>query len=393
MTQNSITALSAALLLATAGAAQPFQAAFRDLPLQNRTSQGSTVLQARVYYPGYAPVQNAPMIPRQGGYPVYVFLHGMGSIGSMYTEHGRMFAERGYVCVLSDTAQSDGALQYLDGIAIYPSLTAENEDPQSFFYGALDMSHAAIGGYSMGGMSSMRVLSANCGYIAGFAHAPAGGTFWGRVEGIHCRQPFAIVQGTGDTVVSWQGGGYDWWSQTGFTGEKVFYLLDGACNHMNVCSVPSQAQIDKDIFMRAMSVCFGFLDAHVKGITAGLEEVLGGRARVEPHLTGLYFEVQQPALWTIRTGNVISLREVSEPGGMMLLASLGMSSNPTQFGILELAPETLTVPMSCSIDQGRFLTRDWFVPSALAGLLVHVQSLGVDNDQRPRLSNRASLQF
>lgn len=387
-----IPALSTAFALSSLLAAQDLLPAFRDLPLQNRTSSGTAVLQARVYYPGLAAGQNQPLRPQAGGYPVYVFLHGSWSFGSQYPQVGEVLAKNGYVCVLSDTAPGDAVQQYADGIAYFPSLQAESQDPSSFFYGALDMGHAAIGGYSMGGMTAMRVLSTNCGYAAGFTHAPGAGTYYSQNEGQNCRKPFAIVHGAGDTVVPWQSG-YDWWNYTRFTGQKFLYLMNGEVNHTNVISFPTIA--DQPIFQRCMRVCIGFLDGVLKGNAAGFEDVFGGRARTEPRLYALHARTETPALWTEQVGRSYALRQVAEPGGTIVLASARRGSMHTMAGTLGLDPAGITVAFTKQVDLGKLMNEEYALPyyGPLAGFRLQLQAISVNCFAEPRLSNVAELVF
>ena len=98
----------------------------------NPSSQGTGFLTARVYYPALSTGFNAPLRVLAGGYPVIVFLHGYGGIGSFYSVLGKMFAEAGYVTVLSDTAQFSASTQVLDGSALFPAL--RNDPLYAFFH-------------------------------------------------------------------------------------------------------------------------------------------------------------------------------------------------------------------------------------------------------------------
>lgn len=390
--RNPIPAWTAALVLGSTLCAQELLPAFRDFSLQNRTSSGSPVLQSRIYYPGLAAGQDQPLLPKAGGYPVYVFLHGNWSFGSQYPQIGEALAKRGYVCVLSDTAPGDGALQYLDGIAYYPSLQAEALDPASFFHGALDMGRSAIGGYSMGGMNALRVLSANCGYSAGFAHAPGAGTFYSQNEGQGCRKPFAIVHGVGDTVVEWQSG-YDWWNYTRFTGQKFLYLMNGEVNHINVISFPTLA--DMQIFQRCMRVCLGFLDGTLKGEVKGFEEVYGGQARIEPRLQALHARAETPLLWTLQNGRDYALRQVAEPGTTVMLAAATRGYQQTIAGALELDPYSVMIAFTRDVDGGRLMNEEYTIPffAPLAGYRLQLQALSVNCFQEAKLSNTTEVVF
>ena len=390
--RNSIPVWTAALALGSSLCAQDLLPAFRDFALQNRTSSGTPVLQSRIYYPGLVAGQDQALRPQTGGYPVYVFLHGSWSFGSQYPQVGEALAKHGYVCVLSDTAPGDAVLQLADGIAYFPSLMAENEVPSSFFRGALDMNRAAIGGYSMGGMTAMRVLSTNCGYAAGFTHAPGAGTYYAQSEGQNCRKPFAIVHGLGDPIVGWQNG-YDWWNYSRFTGQKFLYLMNGEVNHTNVISYPTLA--DLAIFQRCMRVCLGFLDGVLKGDAAGFEEVFGGQARLEPRLYALHARAETPALWTLKNGRDYAVRQVAEPGGTVMLAAAGRGYFQTTAGTLQLDSNTLMIAFSKQIDFGKLMNEEYALPyfAPMSGFRLQIQALSVNCFGEAKLSNAAELVF
>src|SRR5205823_2176496 len=113
-------------LLVTGSAVAQGVAGFTDLSFPNPTSQGSPSLDATVWYPATAAGQNAPLRGRPGGYPVLVFLHGLGVFGSGYAALGQRFAEHDYVVVLANTARTSPTTQIDDGIATYPALVQAN---------------------------------------------------------------------------------------------------------------------------------------------------------------------------------------------------------------------------------------------------------------------------
>ena len=381
------------MLLSIALAAQDHPAAFRDFALSNRTPEGSRVLQARIYYPGLAAGQDAALRPQAGGYPVYLFLHGMGSYGSAYKQVAEPLTRAGYVVVLADTALTDGALQYKDSIATLPSLAAENQDPQSFFHGALDLTRAGIGGYSMGGMTALRVLSTNCGYRVGFGHAAVAGRYYGPLEGVNCRQPFALVHGLGDTLEPIEGA-YAWWQGgTNATGQRVLYVMNQECNHINVASVP--ALPDLPIFERTMRVCRGFLDAHLKGDATGLAEVLGAPARTEPRLVAIAAGVERPALLVERSGRAARITGIAEPGPLFLTASLARARVPTPFGEFLLDPAFLIPLATPIVDAGRAVFLELTLPEiqGLSGFPLPIQALGLSSAGAPRFTEAPALVF
>ena len=161
-----------ASFLCSAAAISQGNAGYADLSFQNPTAQGTATLTATVYYPAMAPGRDAPLLPRAGGHPVVVFLHGLNVLGRGYGALGQRFAEQGYVVVLGNTALSSATTQINDGIAMFPALVQANGQAGHLLQGALDMGRAAVSGHSMGGSSTCGVLAANPGYRAGFCFSP-----------------------------------------------------------------------------------------------------------------------------------------------------------------------------------------------------------------------------
>ena len=388
-----IRSLLVVLASTAALAAQTLPVGFRDFPLRNRTSSGTPTLQARIYYPAQSAGQNAPVRQQPGGYPVYVFCHGNGHPGNLYISHGTLLAENGFVCVLIDTALSDSDLLYRDAVAHWVSLGAESKDPQSVFFGAFDLQRAAVGGYSMGGISAMRALASDCGYRAGFAHAPSGGSWLGPGEFTKNKHPFAIAHGLGDTLIPWQDAFQYWQNSKVYGGEKVFYLLNQEANHVNVASVPTLK--DQPIFDRVMRVFLGFLTVHLKGDARGQDEVVGAAARAEPRLVAIHAEHEQPEFWVEQNGRDASLRFSAQPGGLLLLASLQTSWHATAFGGLLLDPGSLRLVWSTEVGQAGFARLDLAVPE-LAGLenwRLPLQALAVNRDRDARLTGLGFVTF
>jgi dienelactone hydrolase len=387
--RTSSFAVTPALLLAASLSAQPYAPAWRDLPIANRTSQGSSVLQARVYYPGVAAGQGQALVPNASGYPVYVFLHGLGSLGQAYWPVGDMFAQRGWVCVLPDTAVSDSGLQLADAKAMFASLVAENASASSVLNGALDMTRCAVGGFSMGGGSAMRALAANVGYAAAFVHAPAGSGY-ASSEGKNIRKPFGVVIGQGDQVVGWQSG-YDWWNKAAYGGQKVLYLLNGQCDHNAVIS--AWDQLSREIYLRCMAVSVGFLEATVLGIDAGWDAVAGKDARSESRLVQIHAAYEQPVLWTLQSGRDYAVRTACEPGEFGVLACATRGSQQTVAGTLGLDPGTMGLLLSGQIGADKWWSWDFNFPvdPVLLNKKFYLQSVGANWVRQPALSKVAEI--
>ena len=336
-----------------------------------------------MHYPASSPGQNAPLLRQAGGYPVVVFLHGFGVTGVLYQQMGEMFAGSGYVAVLQNTGQSSATQQFLDAVALHPSLVAENTRSGSFFRGALDMNRAALAGHSMGGGSTIRVLASSAGYRAGVCFAP-----W-TVNGYQARYapsvqvPLAIVHGLGDQVLPWELHSQAFYqAATSFTGSKLLYLLDESCNHSNVAGLTVTTPASRLIWARTSSMAVGFLDHYVAGAQDGLEDVYGPAARQHPNLVRFDIDVESPAMWLAggaAPGSTAKLGVLSLQGPAAMLAAAGRAAIPTPFGTLLLDPASLVIAVSAAVGPSLVLEASLPIPPgpALVGAVVPLQSAGI----------------
>jgi dienelactone hydrolase len=357
----------------------------------NPTSQGTGLLTARVYYPALSTGFNAPLRPLAGGYPVIVFLHGYGGIGSFYSVLGKMFAEAGYVAVLSDTAQFSASTQVLDGSALFPALRNANNQTGNFLEGALDMSRAGVCGHSMGGGSTINVLLHNPGYAAGFCFAPVS------ASSAAVRVPLGVVHGTGDTTLAWATTGQAVYQQAAnYTGMKFFYLLDNSCNHTNVAGLSLNSQTSLAVWDRCAAIAIGFFGRFLDDKPNGLEEIIGPTGRAEPRLTQVSVEVETPDIWQVGAaaiGQSTRISMVAEPGRALIFVAAGTDSVPTPFGTLLLDPATLSVVQSGTIAADQLLSTTLPVPNmpALIGAKVYLQAAGATPNAAIRLGTRLEL--
>jgi dienelactone hydrolase len=381
--------LLAFALSATAMAQLP--AGYITTAFPNPTGQGSGLLTARVYYPALSAGFNAPLRVLAGGYPVIVFLHGYGGIGSFYTVLGKMFAEAGYVVVLGNTAQFSASTQVLDGRALFPALQHANSQAGTFLEGALDMSRAGVCGHSMGGGSTVNVLLHNPGYAAGFCFAPVS------ASSAAVRVPLGVVHGTGDTTLAWASTGQAVYQQaTNYTGMKVFYLLDNSCNHTNVAGLSLSSQTSLAVWTRCAAVAVGFFGRFLNDEPGGLEEIIGPAGRAEPRLAQVSVEVETPDVWQVGAaaiGQSTRISMAAEPGIASIFAAAGTYSVATPFGTLLLDPATLAIAQTGTIAADRLLSITLSVPNtpALIGARVYFQAAGATRNAAIRLGARAGL--
>lgn len=371
--------LLAFALLAVHASTQGF-AGFTNLTLQNPTGQGSPSIPATVYYPANAPGHQSPLLPQPGGHPVLVFLHGLNVLGSGYGALGERFAQRGYVVVLGNTAQSSATQQLADGIATFAALGLANTQPGHFLQGALDMTRAGVAGHSMGGSTTIGCLAANPGYRAGFCFSPGITPAASQVQ-----VPLGICHGTGDQFLDWQTFGQSLYQNlTAVQDLKFFYVLNQDCTHGNVAGYSQATQLDRDVFDASSRVAIGFFDRYLRGEAKALEDAIGPSARAEPRLFQLDLEVRTPELWLFGTpsiGQQVSFRIAAQPGPTWLLWAAAESNWPSPFGTVLLDPATLSVFTSGTIGADHLWTLPLVLPNdpGLVGLQFPFQGLGFDH--------------
>jgi len=389
-----VRAAACTLLLAACASTQA--AGYRDLAFTNPTGQGSSSLQARVYYPATTAGANTPMhAPPPGGYPVVVYLHGWSQFGRNYALLGRALAERGYVAVLNDNTPFNTAVQGLDGAAYFAALSAAATQPTGFLSGAIDMSRAGICGHSAGGGNSVEVLAQNPGYLAGFVFAPI---YPGQATTAQVDVPLAVIHGEGDLVLLWQFTGLNVYNAaTGVRGLRTLYLMDFGCGHNNLTGLVQWTATDQAVWQRAKRVVLGFFDRYLKRDVAGLDEVIGVAARSEPRLTNLYLSIESPDLFVageVALGQTATVHVASEPGGVLVAAADAVAPPvPTPFGDLQLATSTAFVAFVNLAGGTRFTTDQLPVPNvpALVGASLALQAIGNGVSAGPRFTRPVTL--
>ena len=374
-----VRAAACTLLLAACASTQA--AGYRDLAFTNPTGQGSSSLQARVYYPATTAGANTPMhAPPPGGYPVVVYLHGWSQFGRNYALLGRALAERGYVAVLNDNTPFNTAVQGLDGAAYFAALSAAATQPTGFLAGAIDMSRAGICGHSAGGGNSVEVLAQNPGYLAGFVFAPI---YPGQATTAQVDVPMCVIQGEGDTILSWAHTGLAVYNDaTNASSLRVFYRMGPTARHNNVAGLFLADAVDEDMWHVSRSIMRGFLDRYLLGEQVGLEGVIGDEARAEPALSHLHVSIEAPQLWTVGdpgVGQVVQVRLASEPGPAVLVFAGALGATlPTPLGFLQLDPTTVLSSAPVLVGADRYATLPIAIPAnpSLVDFDLAVQGLG-----------------
>jgi len=389
------TLFASLLLLAVPLAAQsPFAVGTRDVSLPNTSGQGSANLTARVHYPAAVAGTNAAVLPRAGGWPVVVFLHGFAAVGNNYAPIGNALAANGFVAVMSNTMQFDNQGQEYDGRALYSVLSVADATAGGPFAGALDMGNAGLLGHSMGGGNVGNVLSNNPGYRAGFGMAPV--TPRGS-NAAAVRVPMGIVVGQGDSIAPAATYAQPFYaSLTGYGDAKGYYLMNGDCTHLNVCAFSLISATDNAVFARSMAITLGWFDRWLRNGPLGLDAVFGPAPRGDARLVTASQQFTSPQVFAsglFAVGQTTRLSVAAEAGfaGIGFASSLAPSL-ATPFGDLLLDAPSAVLQWSGLTGSGASAQRydaSVAVPvdPVFAGFSFAVQALGVDRNGALRLGN------
>ena len=384
--------LASVAVTATAQATYPVGSSlmsWRDVP-----GASSTRLDAYVMYPATAAGVDQPVFPVSGGWPVVVFLHGFGLVGSDYHALGAKWAETGLVVVMLQSGQWNYHELRADALAAIPALQIANTTPGSALLGALDTSRIGLAGHSMGGGVAGLVLRREVGYRCGIALAPVSpGSNVPRAIGV----PFGLVVGTGDLVTPWQAHAQPYYQALAATGGmKFLYLLDGTCDHMNIVGLTGS--LSGAVFTRTASVTAGFFGHLLRRDPFALEECVGPTAQAEPHLVSLAQSVVVPQQWgaeSLRLGTVARISVGAEPGEAGIVAADYLSLPfPTLYGALLVNPATASIWTVGSVGQERRFDAWLDVPnqSSLVGMPVALQSFSSPVGQPITLGTAIQLQ-
>lgn len=386
--------LASLLLLAAPLAAQTFAVGIRDVSLPNTTGQGSGNLTARVHYPAVAAGTNAAVLPRAGGWPVVVYLHGFAATGNNYAPVGNALAANGFVAVMSNTMQFDNQGQEYDGRALYSALVAANATTGGPFVGALDMGNCGLLGHSMGGGNVGNVLAINPGYRAGFCMAPVPPR---GSNAANIRVPLGIVAGQGDAITPVATNAQPYYAGlTNYAACKCYYLMNGDCTHLNVCAFSLITATDNAVFARSMAITIGWFDRWLRNGPLGLDAVFGPTPRGDARLisaTQQFVAPQAFASGLFGVGQTTRLSVAAEAGfaGVGFATSLAPAS-PTPFGDLLLDASSATLQWSGFTGTGAATQRldvSVAVPvdPVFSGFPFAVQALGLDRSGALRLGN------
>ena len=89
-------------------------------------------------------------------FPIILFGHGLGGSSRNYLSKMRHFATHGFIVI---APESFSLFDGIDLLECLPWLDAENKNPSSFLFGAVDIGKVGIAGHSMGGAGSLAAAS------------------------------------------------------------------------------------------------------------------------------------------------------------------------------------------------------------------------------------------
>lgn len=376
--RNALLTLCAVSALSGSASAQAHLVGRQDVVWANTTWHGTRELAARVCYPAPTSGFQVPVLPRAGGWPVIVFLHGFAHLGRDYHAIGDAWASAGFIVVQLDTAQWSFLTLWDDGIAMFGALAAATAAPGTRFSGAFDMQRVGLAGHSMGGGTAGLVLASNPGYRCGFVLAPV---FPGIVPSGMVAVPFGAVAGTGDAITPVGTHAEPFYaavaSEQGF---KFLYTMDLDCDHMNVAGLATGAS--PAVFERVADVGTNFFRLFLLDDANAVERCIGPAALAEPRLVELAQQIVEPRVWAprpLRIGRRARVSLAAEEGlGGILVASSTAAPIATSIGTLLLDPASGFMWTIAPLERPRRIDAVVEVPNdpLLIGLTVAFQAIG-----------------
>lgn len=347
-----IQAMLLASFLASTLSAQ-FAIGLADRHLENRSGRGAPAIPCSIVYPAVESGVDQPVLSRPGGRACIVFLHGYGRWGAEYYNLALALAERGFVVVLPNSGQFSLDELFDHGLALSSALRIAATTPGHLLEHKLDLTRLGLVGHSYGGTTCARVLASDTSYRAGVAIAPV---FVDEAVR-NARLPFAVLHGTGDSLIPWRDGDQVYRSATSYREAKVFVRLAEAAQHLNVAGMELASDDDRRVWARCASILGGFLLRFVDDESAALREALGPATRNDALVFDLRSEIDQAqvfALGPARSGRTFDAAIAAEPGPFLLALGFARADIPTPFGALGLDPSTLLVIAGGSIGTAKY---------------------------------------
>lgn len=325
-----------AFALASLAAQTVQHVSHQDVAWPNTTGQGWPTLYTRFFYPSTHPLRNAPVLPKKGGWPVVMFLHGFSFMGRDYPNLCFEWARRGFVVVAPDTAIWGYVQLAQDANANLVAMRMQNSTRGGQFFDAFDFGRVAVAGHSMGGGTIAYAVPQIPEIRCAFAFAPAAPI--GNAAGsIHI--PFGCVVGDGDGLTPWWQNAFPYLAGVDAQAPVKFMArLGSASNHF---SIVGMSGITPD-FVRAVDMSVGFFRHFLDIDPDALEQCLGPAVVADPQVVTIEQDIAHPRIWSsgaLLPGATVRVSVAAESGDGLIFAGPSIPSGvATAIGTLLLDP-------------------------------------------------------
>ncbi len=359
----------------------------RSVSERNPFRYGSAVLQATVFYPAQRNGRTATFLPKPGGRPVLLFLHGYDRVGREYAALGRTFAAAGWVVVLLDTSKRNPWGQVYDAAAWHGVLLAAATRTGSWFHGKVDARRVAAAGHSMGGADLLHLLAGDPYLSAGVSFGPYLGPLatYGLDAVPKIRTPLLVLAGTGAVFAPWARHAKPVFDRLkGAHTLGILHLFDQSVDHYNIAGLQRPGgQSARAGLAAAARVAQAFLNFAAYGDENALDLVLGTAARNFSQFAAVAVKGPAPLFFRSggdRGGSTAHFQLAAAPGPAWYFFAAGTAGPfATPWGFFFLDPRSFGVLGSAVLGTSGFLDLPAPIPSdpRLRGLSFHFQALAL----------------
>ena len=381
----------------------PYRVGVREIAFSNPYA-GSASIPCFVSYPGKAPLKGADLDRRGAPYPVIVFGHGYGALGTNYRNLAEHFASWGFVFVAPNTFQHGPiASQSLDMQALTRILRDEGSRRSSFFAAAVDINHLGVSGHSMGAGAAAGVLGSSADVQAGVLLAPWDGGK-GQPDASDAmrtaRAPFQILVGAGDTLTPASTHSIKFYQKASHVRDyRGMLTLWSGCGHGAVAGFINPSNVDD---VEAYRLCrlqmTAFLLAYLQERDDMLDVAVGELAHAEPRFDRLEYTVADPNLYITGApgvGGSLDYHVMARADTPVLLYA---ATTPGEWripglGVLGLDPSEMVFVASMPTSQRQTLHVVAPIPNqySLAGLKIWIQAAAANQHNTYRLTPTRSF--
>lgn len=338
--------------------------ASRDVAWPNTTGQGTSTLFTRVFYPSTVQGHNAPVLPKKGGWPVLLFLHGFSYMGRDYPALCAEWARQGFVVVAPDTGIWSYITLAQDAHANLGAIAAENVAVGGPFRGAFDLSRIGVAGHSMGGGTMAFVIAQNPQIRCAFGFAPAAPTGSAAAA---ITVPFGCVVGDGDVLTPYSQHAQPYLAGIDASSPLKFMArLGAASDHFSIAGM-SGATPD---FARAVDMSVGFFRHFLDVDADALEQCLGPAVIADPQVVAIEQDIAHPRIWSagaLVPGATVRVSVAAESGDGVIFAGPSVPVGvPTAIGTLLLDPSQAFTWISSIVPDVDRLDAQLYVPNTTA---------------------------